>query len=204
METKQEKQIEKELIVSPLGDDDIKHFLPNARIMKYTELNNYNNLEELLPKNKTFVIILYENQPNKGHWTALLRYKDKQRGDTVEFFDSLADNGEPDAPLKWNSAKTNKLLGQGQPILTYLLNKSNLPVVYNKLKFQSDGNKKDGNNINTCGRHCVFRIITMLGNNYNLEQYQKLMKEIKEESRNTYDEIVSHLIQDVIDINNLK
>lgn len=196
MNPKEEKKLEKELIVSPLGDDDIKFFLPNAKIMKYNELNNYNTIEELLPKNKSFAIILYENQPNKGHWTTIMRYKDKNRGDIIEFFDSLADNGEPDAPLKWVTKKENKMLGQGHPILTDLLNKTNKPVIYNKLKFQSEGNKKDGNIINTCGRHCLLRLITMLGNNYNLEQYQQFMKEVKEESKNTYDEIVSHLIND--------
>lgn len=196
MNPKEEKKLEKELIVSPLGDDDIKFFLPNAKIMKYNELNNYNTIEELLPKNKSFAIILYENQPNKGHWTTIMRYKDKNRGDTIEFFDSLADNGEPDAPLKWVTKRENKMLGQGHPILTDLLNKTNKPVIYNKLKFQSEGNKKDGNIINTCGRHCLLRLITMLGNNYNLEQYQQFMKEVKEESKNTYDEIVSHLIND--------
>jgi len=92
------------------------------------------------------------------------------------------------------------LLGQGRKILSELLKKSGLGVIYNTIKFQSEGNKKDGNIINTCGRHIILRLITMLGNNYNLDKYIKFMDKLKKDSGNTYDEIVSHLIQDVIRI----
>lgn len=188
-----EKKIERQLISSPLGDDDIKKFLPNAKIIKYSDLKKYNNIEELLPNNKSYSIILYETEPNKGHWTCIMRYNDKNRGDLIEFFDSLADDGEPDSQLNWNNKKTNKMLGQGQQLLKPLLHKSNLPVIYNKFKFQSEGNKRDGNNINTCGKHCVFRIRNLLDCNRNLEDYYNYINSIKKGSKNTFDEIVTHL-----------
>lgn len=188
-----EKQFEKKIITSPLGDDDIKYYLPNANIIKYSDLKNYNNIEELLPNNKSYAVILFENEPNKGHWTCISRYKDKKKGDLIEFFDSLADNGEPDSQLKWNSKNTNKMLGQGNQLLKPLLLKSDLPVIYNKFKFQSEGNKKDGNSINTCGRHVVLRIKNLLDCNRNLEEYFNFLNTIKKDSKNTFDEIVSHL-----------
>lgn len=191
-----EKQLERKIIASALGDDDIKSYLPDAKIIKYSDLKKYNNIEELLPKNKSYAIILYETEPNKGHWTCISRYNDKNKGDLIEFFDSLADNGEPDSQLKWNNKNTNKMLGQGQELLKPLLHKSELPVIYNKFKFQSEGNKKDGNNINTCGRHCVFRIKNLLDCNRNLEQYYNFLNSIKKDSKNTYDEIVSHMTID--------
>lgn len=193
MDYNKEKIIEKKIIASPLGDDDIKKYLPDAKIMKYTDLKKFKTIEELLPSNKSYAIILYENQKNKGHWVTIMRYNDKKRGDLIEFFDSLADDGKPDSQLNWVSNETNKFLGQGKPILTPLLNSSNLPVIYNKFKFQSEGNKRDGNSINTCGKHCVFRIINLLKNNSNLEDYFKLMSKSKKQSKNTYDEIVAHL-----------
>lgn len=193
MDYNKEKIIEKKIIASPLGDDDIKKYLPDAKIMKYTDLKKFKTIEELLPENKSYAIILYENQKNKGHWVAIMRYNDKKRGDLIEFFDSLADDGKPDSQLNWVSNETNKFLGQGKPILTPLLNSSNLPVIYNKFKFQSEGNKRDGNSINTCGKHCVFRIINLLKHNRNLEDYFKLMSKSKKQSKNTYDEIVAHL-----------
>lgn len=193
MDAKKEKKIERILISSPLGDDDIKKFLPNANIIKYSELKNYNSITDLLPNNKSYAIILYENQPNSGHWTAIMRYKIDGE-DVIEFFDSLADNGEPDSELKWINKKQNKLLGQGKKILTEMLNNCNMPVIFNKLKFQSEGNEKDGNNINTCGKHCVFRIVNLLDKDMNLIDYIKFMEGVKKDSENTYDEIVSHLI----------
>lgn len=194
MNTTKEKEIEKEIISNALGDDDIKIYLPNAKIIKYSELKKYSDIEELLPKNKSYLILLVESELNKGHWVALMRYKDKNKKDVIEFFDSLADDGKPDSQLRWVDKHTNKLLGQGEQILSKLLRKSNIPVIYNKFKFQSEGNKRDGNNINTCGKHCVYRILNLIQCNRDLEDYFKFMREIKNESKNTYDEIVSHLL----------
>jgi hypothetical protein len=190
---KQEKKIERQLIASPLGDDDIKYYLPNAKIIKYSDLKNYKTIEELLPKNKSYAVILYENKPNCGHWVCIMRYKDKN-DDIIEFFDSLADDGTPDSQLKWISKEQNKILGQGKNLLTNLLNNTNLTVIFNKLKFQSEGNKKDGDNINTCGKHCVLRIRHLLDCDHNLKDYIKYMNDIKKESKNTFDQIITHLV----------
>jgi len=191
-----EKQLERRIIASPLGDDDIKHYLPDANIIKYSDFKKYNNIEELLPHAKSYAIILFETEINKGHWTCISRYNDKKKGDLIEFFDSLADNGEPDSQLNWNNKNINKLLGQGKPLLKPLLEKSKLPVIYNKFKFQSEGNNKDGKNINTCGRHVVLRIKNLLDCNRNLEDYYHFLNGVKKDSKNTFDEIVSHLTSD--------
>lgn len=192
-----DKKTELNLIKNPLGDDDINFYLPNTKIIKYSDLKNVKNIEDLLPNNKSNVVILYEiNGINDGHWVAIMRYKDHKRGDIIEFFDSIADDGSPDSELKWISKSKNKMFGQSKPYLTNLLNKSVLPVIFNKLKFQSDGNKKDGYLINTCGKHIVFRILNLLDKDLNLEDYQKLLKDVKKDSGNTFDEIVSHLILD--------
>ncbi len=196
MDAKTEKKLERILIASPLGDDDIRGFLPNAKIIKYSELKNYKNITDLLPKNNSYAIILYENQPNSGHWTAIMRYN-KDGQDLIEFFDSLADDGKPDSELKWIDKKTNILLGQGKKILTELLKKTHIPVIYNKLKFQSEGNLKDGNHINTCGKHCVFRILNLLDKKMSLKDYINFMNDIKKDSKNTYDEIVVHLMDGI-------
>lgn len=193
MNPKKEKKIERLLISSPLGDDDIKKFLPDAKIIKYSELKNYDSITDLLPNNKSYVIILYENEPNSGHWTAIMRYK-KDDEEYIEFFDSLADDGKPDSELKWIPKEQNIKLGQGKKLLTEKLKKGNIPVIYNKLKFQSEGNQKDGHNINTCGKHCVFRIINLLDKDMSLSDYIEFMEGVKKDSGNTYDQIVSHLV----------
>jgi hypothetical protein len=193
MDKKIEKKIEKEIIEHPLGDDEIKYYLPDANIIKYSDLKKYKSIDALLPHNKSYSIILYENSPNVGHWVCIMKYNDKKRGDVIEFFDSLADDGKPDSQLNWTKP-FNKMLGQGKNYLSNLLNNTDKEVIYNKFKFQSEGNKKDGNNINSCGRHCVFRIKNLLDCDRNLEEYFKYMADIHKESNNTYDEIVSNLV----------
>ena len=42
-----------------MEDKDIRHYLPNAKIITYDELSNLQNISELLPKHKSYVIILY-------------------------------------------------------------------------------------------------------------------------------------------------
>ena len=52
----------------PLSDEDIRDILgPNCKIMKYSGLADYNDLDDLLPKLKDYAIILYEEDENIGH-----------------------------------------------------------------------------------------------------------------------------------------
>jgi len=85
----QQEQVE----ATPLGDDDLRKYFPSAKVITYKELNDYNNLAELLPNEKSFAFLLMESSPNKGHWIALSRY-----GDEIEVFDSYG--GAPDTQIK--------------------------------------------------------------------------------------------------------
>lgn len=181
MQTINNKDTE-EIIEDPLGDDDIRFYLPNAKIMKYSELENYKDINDLLPKNKDFAVILYEDSPNKGHWTAVLKYEPY-----LEFFDSYG--GYPDTQLGWVPCPIRKVLKQTKPLLTDLFNKSDYQIIYNPIKYQ-----KDNNDINTCGRHCVFRIINLLKGGNSLSDYYNLMKQLKNETGESYDEIVANII----------
>lgn len=150
-----------------LGDDIDKH------IIKYSELNNYNSIEELLPNNRSFKIILIETEYNKGHWVCVMRYKDKKDIDTIEFFNSYGN--KPLTELNFVKSCTNFLLGQHSDLLKRLLDKSNKRIIYNKKRFQKYSNK-----INTCGRHVVSRIIGMNKLMMDLEEYINYMEKAKE------------------------
>ena len=178
-----------EILKDSLGDDDIRFYLPNAKIMKYSDLTKYKIIEQLLPKTNSYAFLLYENSHNKGHWVVISRYKylKNDKEDLIEFFDSYGE--KIDAELNWNHEKQNELLGQGHKILTELLKKTDKKVIYNPFKYQGDEQM-----ISTCGRHCVFRIKNLLDCKRNLNQYFIFMKEIKKESGNNYDEIITHLI----------
>lgn len=182
-----------EIIETPMGDDDIKFYLPNSKILKYSELSKYKNIDELLPKEKDFVFILYEDSPNKGHWTATTKHIGKGKGKPViSYFDSYG--GKVDNPLNWLSTNQNIKLNQDRKLLSNLLNKCPYKVEYNPIKYQSEDKSHD---INSCGRHATFYVKNLTDCNRDLNQYYKLMYEIKRDSGNSYDEIVSHLINKI-------
>jgi hypothetical protein len=115
-----------EIIEEPLGDDDIRQYLPDAKIMRYNKLHQYTTIEDLLSNPIDYAILLYEDRPMKGHWVCVLRYND-----TVEFFDSYG--GSPDSQLKWNKNAVNQELNQ-QPFLTNLFDLTNKEVIYNPIQ----------------------------------------------------------------------
>jgi predicted class III extradiol MEMO1 family dioxygenase len=172
------KIVEKE----PLSDDIIKKYLPNSKIIKYSEFKNYRDLNQLLPNNKDYIIILYEASFNTGHWCSISKFNDN-----YEYFDSYGN--APSVPLSWNEEQNNINLGQDKPYLNMLLDNSTLDSYYNDIAYQIK--KSD---INTCGRHNIFRILCMKKRNMNLKQYHEFMKKLKSKSKENYDKIVSYMI----------
>ena len=118
-----------------LGDDDIKKELPDAKIMDYEGLKQYNNIDELLPENGRYVIILYEHQQNSGHWVALARQNDR-----IFFFCSYG--VKIDGQLKWVDYNTRKELGSDIPHLTHLVDNSPYDIYYNDVAYQSEDQSK--------------------------------------------------------------
>jgi hypothetical protein len=174
------------IIKSPMGDDDIKFYLPNAKIIKYSELSEYKNIDELLKHNKSYCFILFEQSINSGHWVCISR-NDKN----IYYFDSYG--GKVDNCLNFTKKEINKELKQNKKMLSELFDKSDYNIYYNPIKYQSD--KK--NDINSCGRHCTFFIKNFLDCDRDLNSYYNYMNQIKNESKNSYDEIVSHLIDKI-------
>ena len=63
------------LINKALSDADIQRILVgDVEITKYSELGNLYDIDQLLPDEKDYCIIFYEDRPNRGHWTALSKY----------------------------------------------------------------------------------------------------------------------------------
>lgn len=165
-----------------MSDSLIKKYLPNCRIIKYSQFKSIKNINQLLPNNKDHIIILFETSYNSGHWCCLLKFND-----CYEYFDSYGKYVSQ--PLEWNKPEINIALGQDKPYLNYLLDNSKLDTYYNDIDYQ-----QLKNDINTCGRHVCFRILCMLKKNYNLKQYYKFMNSLKNKSDETYDSIVSYMI----------
>ena len=90
------------MIHRALSDSDLRRILGhNTKIMKYSELSKFNDLNELLPDDRDYCVILYEDALNHGHWIALSKYKG-----IFEFFDSYGIS--PDGELHWLNMKKDK------------------------------------------------------------------------------------------------
>ena len=63
------------LIHKALSDTDIRRILGNGtKVIKYSELSHYDDLNQLLPKDTDYCIILYEDHVDHGHWVGLSKY----------------------------------------------------------------------------------------------------------------------------------
>lgn len=176
----------KEIIADPLDDKEIHHYLPDAKIIKYNELSKYQSINQLLPRETDYVIILYEDSHNQGHWVCLLRYAGGKNG-VIEFFDPYGNMF--DKQLEWIPMEQRQTLGQGRKLLTPLLDCCTQKVVYNPIKYQ-----KESSTINDCGRHCVYRILCLLKKEMDLEEYFKHIKEVERQTGYDADGIVSSQI----------
>ena len=170
-----------------LSDADLRKILGNGtKIIKYSELSSVSHLPQLLPGNTDYCVILYETAQNSGHWTALLRYRD-----LYEFFDPYGYMA--DKELLWIPAQKRKLLKQGEPYLTELLEASGAHWIYNKKRFE-----KMSSTINTCGSHCAHRIYHLMHNHMDLKDYVQYMERTKAKTGNDYDIIVAAFVNNFI------
>lgn len=128
----------------PFSDKDIYELSNGTRILKYSELNNYRSLDELLKPYKS-AVILYEFKENYGHWVAIIDH-----GNEIEFFDSYG--YKPDYQIKFCNKLLRGKFGLNY-ILTELLYNSGKDIIYNNHPLQSNNSK-----ISTCGRYCAFRV----------------------------------------------
>ena len=174
----------KKIELTSMGDNDIKTYYPNARIITYPELKNYNTIEELLPTNKSYCFLLYLQTPNSGHWTLL-----SNNNNVIEFFCSYGST--PLTPLNWTNNNVKEQLGMNIPYLDILLSNTKKNVIYNPIDYQNKRNL----DISTCGRHCLCRLNSIIDDDLKLNNYYKLISSIKKKSNKTYDEIVASLVQ---------
>nr|WPF46842.1 MAG: putative cysteine protease [Lake Baikal virophage 14] len=171
-----------------ITDLDLERYFPETNhyknnVIKYSELANFKSIEEILPNNRSYKIILIEDNYNSGHWTCLLRYDD-----TIEWFDSYG--LQPDGELKFINVVKRRLLGEGRRILSELLSKvKDKKVVYNNVKLQ-----KLNNQSTTCGRWVILRILMMKNFFYDLKEFQDFIKKYKKEIGLGADELVAYWI----------
>ena len=130
-----------ELTKTPISDQEIKTFIPEANVMLYSQLKQCNSLPRLP------LFLLYETAPKYGHWVLIVQTKEG-----IEHFDSYSIL--TDEELKFVPEEFAKRSGQETPWLVQLLMNTGQPIHYNEYKFQSTNSS-----ISTCGRWCALRCL---------------------------------------------
>lgn len=155
-----------------LGDDDIRTLLGSGiRITNYTKLHEKHSINELFDRQGRGVLFYPQQNEQQGHWCCLIR-----KGREIEFFDPYGD--PPDFQKDTISDRKLEQMNMDEPYLLRLLKNSNCKVIFNKEPLQ-----ELKNNISTCGRHIVCRLLHF---RYPLRRYREIIRR----SGNTPDEFV--------------
>ena len=161
----------KQNIKTPLTDGDLERYIGKKPedIIKYSDLKNYPKITDLLPASKDSVIILIEDSYNSGHWVCIFR-----DGKNIEYYNSYGSKWDTD--WRFINRMVRTILGQNTNELTRLMDdaeKDGFRTTWNKHRFQ-----KIGSGVQTCGRHCIFRIeCGKMG--YDNDGYKELIDRLK-------------------------
>ena len=176
----------KKILSYSYSDDDIRHYLPDAKIIEYKDLSRYNNIFELLPEDKSYVFILVETKKRSGHWTCLFRVGNGATSGIFYYVDSYGKS--VDEELKFINPWWRKQLQEDEKLLTKLIKNSPYKLEYMGRKLQSNY-KWDC----SCARYCILFILKFLQGknigevldwidflieNNNLEKYKELKYDI--------------------------
>jgi hypothetical protein len=166
-------------IMTPLSDGLVRQALGNnTRILKYSELKNYETIDDLLPNINDFFIVLLEEEMNSGHWTCMMRTPT-----CYYYFNSYGQKYDVDISVIPMCIR--KILGEDKREISRLLDGKTCE--WNNTKLQGDKSQ-------VCGRFCVLTItmICMLG--YSPNDYINFLKKKKDELGKSYDEIVAKFV----------
>lgn len=117
-----------------------------------------------------------------GHWCCLTKNKGE-----ISFFDPYGEI--VDKQLKYSQFSKDRVEGGADLSLHQLLSTSKLPVFYNDFKYQ-----RDGNAVNTCGRHAINFIRYNQRHGLDLEDYNEMMEKAQKQSGLPYDELIAKLV----------
>lgn len=149
------------------GDDITRIVNGKTNIIKYSDLANITDINEVLFGFRSCVILILTKE-DFGHWVCITT-----RGNILEFFDSYGYFIDDPIYFNKNSYYFRKKNNQDYPHLSCLLYNSDYNITYNELPFQSSKNY-----IATCGRHVACRI---LNKNITLYKYYNKLKRINKD-----------------------
>ena len=133
----------KRTLAYSLSDADIRHILgQDCRIVEYCDLDKFSSMDDLLPGETDYVIILIESQDNSGHWCAITK-----QNKVISMMDSYGIKLQDE--LNFISRAVNRMLGNTKEELEKLIKScpDDVEVIYNKTPLQHQSPS-----ICTCGR----------------------------------------------------
>lgn len=163
----------------PLSDDQMRQLIPQATVIKYSELSDVLKTERRLPLP---LVILYEVAPNQGHWVLVHRTPEG-----IEHFDSYG--YKPDQEFSFIPSSFRKRSGQQRRLLVQTLlslQSTGEKINYNQYKLQKDSPK-----ISTCGRWVVLRYKFR---DYSIKVFHDTVTRISKRLGITPDQLVTRVI----------
>lgn len=132
-----------------LSNEDINKILePDTKIISYPDFATMDSIDDAFDTLGRCVFLFLTTSETSGHWLCMF----KRNNNTISYFDSYGE--KPEAQRCWLSQEQLDALGEGESYLMNLLRKSNYKVFYNTVQYQ-----KEREDINSCGRWCVMRLI---------------------------------------------
>lgn len=133
-----------------LSGSDIQNIFPECNILRYEDLVNYDDIEEVI--HKQGLCLLYPVTSNEvGHWCCLFRNPIDNK---IYFFDSYGKVIDDQLDFRTDEYKNSKeWKNRWYRHLTEMLYESSREIDYNPYQFQ-----RDDPNITTCGYWCLARL----------------------------------------------
>lgn len=159
----------KEIISKPTSGEDIINIIKREiPIYSYKELYKFENINQILGKNKE-AVILYEWLPNNGHWTCIFVNSDNK----LEYFDSYGNKIDDYYKKLYLPYDYIRMRKTQYPYLAKLLIESPYELVYNEIPLQ-ELNK----NVNDCGRWVAMRLYFKNNTLYEFANFFKSNKKL--------------------------
>jgi hypothetical protein len=167
---------------TPLTDEQLAKMTDyQIPIMLYSDLIENGVINSLMQSPCKCVIFLVRQEETSGHW-CLCFMKEKGSEIGVHVYDPY---GNPPDSKNWKKYVKNDILEslhQEQPYLLKELYNSGYNIYFNEFKHQ-----KKGDNIQTCGKHCILRSCFL---DLDTDEYNELLKRKCESMGVTPDELV--------------
>jgi hypothetical protein len=165
--------------MSALSNSEICTFLQCSQdhIKTYSELSKYETIDQLLPHDKSFIILLLEDSKNRGHWTSLMRL-----GNVIYYFNSYGLKYDRDLScIRWT---IRRILGETKPEIARLC--EGHPLEWNHICYQSKTSE-------SCGRYCVVAVEFLCKLGYTEPQFHKQMRILKQKY-GSYEKAMQYIV----------